>query len=152
LVQWCLRPFPTIFQLYRGSQFYWWGKPEYPEKTTELQIPDKCYHMTPRPSWIWTHNISGEKLVSRKTIFSWHINIRLKESQSSLGIYISMAKLVNGLPTLSWHINLMVKPVNVILTLSWNITLHRPKKQKNNCSDSPDLKIPTGTVLLNCWR
>jgi hypothetical protein len=31
---WCLMPLPTIFQLYRGSQFYRWRKPEYPEKTT----------------------------------------------------------------------------------------------------------------------
>jgi hypothetical protein len=37
-----LMPLSTIFQLQRGSQFYWLRKPEDPEKTTDLsQVTDK---------------------------------------------------------------------------------------------------------------
>ena len=38
---WCVTPFSTICQLYCGGVFYWWRKPEYPEKnSTMAQVTD----------------------------------------------------------------------------------------------------------------
>ena len=50
--------------IYRGRQLYWWMKPEYPEKTTDLpQVTENfisCSAVSSRSRMIWiqTHNFS----------------------------------------------------------------------------------------------
>ena len=77
--RWCLTPLSTIFQLYCGDPFYWWRKPEYPEKTTYLSqvtLSHNVISSSPRLSGIKTHNISGDKhwlqsVVNPTTILLW---------------------------------------------------------------------------------
>ena len=55
----------SIISVISCTQFYWWKKLEYLEKTTDLsQVTYKLYHILYRAhlamNGVWTHNLSGD--------------------------------------------------------------------------------------------
>ena len=117
---WLLTSLSTVFQLYRGSQFYWFRKPEYPEKTTDLlQVTDRFFNFL-----IFYLRITDTKLSFYYAITNQYFrNVQLVSMETDV---IRGASVQANMDVIMWLVHVIVGQD----LLDQNVMLHALQDRK----------------------
>ena len=96
---WYLTPLSTIFQLYRGGQFHWRRKPEYPRNHRPIAshwqiLSHNVVSSTPRLSGVRTHNINGNRhCIAKVDPTTIRSRPQRPAQKNSIGFYVKLSSL-----------------------------------------------------------